>query len=519
MNRRAGFLRAFLASLLGTGMSRILGLARDIVTSRYLGDGMVGDAYVAAFTIPGLFRRFVADEGLTGALVPAIARAETEDGTSAAQSLASRVFTALLLVNAVLIAAVVAVPEVFVWMSASGFAADPEKFALTVSMTRWMMPFLLMVSLVSFFEGLLNHRGHFFVPKIAPGLVSAGIVAFVVLFGTTDPAWAVVAGTLVGGLVHVVVHLPLVWSKWGPVRLLGGFRKAPRFQGVARELGKVVAIGVFAQLNVLVLRTLASYMGDGAMFRYSNAIKMVDLAQGAVAVGIGSALLPNVSKAVAAGEWGQLRSDLVGAFRLAGFLLIPSAAGLFVYAVPLCALFFLSEKYSPESVLWTATSLQLLTPFMLSLAGINIVKKVYFALEDRNLLLGVGAIGVGLTAAVGYALRDLNINGLALALSIASVAQLVIYVVVLKVRLRENMPVGEVFLPLVKMVAASVPMSIFAYWAALHGAWMQGRTQENLLWFTVGIVGSAVIYALAAWMLRLEEFTQITNRLVGRFRR
>lgn len=514
---RSNFLRAFFASVLGTGLSRVLGLVRDIVISRWLDDAQ-GDAFVAAFTIPGLFRRFVADEGLTGALVPAVARAETEEDTATAQTLAGRVLSALLLLNAGLIALVMVVPDLFVWLSASGF--DAEKFALTAEMTRWLMPFLLMVSLVSFFEGLLNHRGHFFVPKLAPGLVSAGIAIVVVFFSGwfPSPAWAVVAGVWVGGIVHVLVHLPLVATMFGPIRPAWNTAD-PRFRKVMRELGKVVAIGVFAQLNVLVLRTLASYMGDGAMFRYHNAVRMVDLAQGAIAVGIGSALLPNVSKAVAAEEWGRLRSDLAGAFRLAGFLLIPAAVGLFVYALPLSSLLFLSEKYGSEDVLWTASALQLLCPFMLALAGINIVKKVYFALDDRNLLLGVGAIGVGLTGLLGYLLLDQNILGLALALSIATVAQLVIYVGVLKVRLGENMPLGELAVPLGKMTAASIPVAIFAYWAASHGQWLAGRSASNLTWFGVGIGGSIVLYALSSWLLGLEELTRITGRLRARFGR
>ena len=464
---RNNFIRAFLASVFGTGLSRVLGLVRDIVITRWLDDAS-GDAFVAAFTIPGLFRRFVADEGLTGALVPAIARAETEDGREAAQTLSGRVLSALLLLNAGLIALVMVVPDVFVWLSASGF--DAEKFAFTAELTRWMMPFLLMVSLVSFFEGILNHRGHFFVPKIAPGIVSAGIVLAVVFCSGwfSNPAWAVVLGVWVGGIVHVVVHLPLVWTLFGPISL-GWNAHAPRFRKVMTELGKVVAIGVFAQLNVLVLRTLASYMGDGAMFRYNSAVRLVDFAQGAIAVGIGSALLPNVSKAVALEQWGQVKGDLTGAFRLAGFLLIPAAVGLFVYALPLSSMLFLSEKYGPDDVMWTASTLQLLCPFMLGVAGINIVKKVYFALEDRNLLLGVGAIGVALTGLIGWRLIDLNILGLAMALSFATLAQLVIYVVVLKVRLGENMPLGELVLPMGKMALASVPVGIFAYWAAARG--------------------------------------------------
>ena len=512
--RSAGVVGSF------TLLSRGLGMMRDVVIAYYFGTSLVASAFFVAFTIPNLFRRFVADEGLTGALVPAIAQAETAEGTEQAQTLANRILTALLLLNAGIISLGMVAPELLVWMSASGFAENPEKFALTVSMTRWMMPFLGMVSLVSFFEGLLNHRGHFFMPKIAPGLVSAGMSASAVLLSGwfENPAWAVVVGVWIGGAVHVLVHLPIVWSKWGPVRLMVGFGE-PRVRRVLKELSKVVAIGVFAQLNILVLRTLASFMGDGAVTRYMYSTRLVDLAQGAIAVAIGSALLPNIAQAVAAEDWDRFYADLVGAFRLAGFLLIPAAAGLFVFAVPLTSMVFLSTRYTWLDVMWTASALQLLTPFMLSVAGINIVKKVYFAMDERNVLLGVGGLGVGLTGLIGWLLLDQNILGLAVALSSATVAQLVIYVAVLKWQLKEHMPVGPIFAPYAQIAAASVPMSIFAYWAASRGQWILGRTPDNIFWFVVGIGGAIVLYGIAAWILGIDEFTKVSSRLLRRFGR
>jgi len=517
---RTSFVKAFLASVLGTGLSRVLGLVRDISIGYFLGAGAAADAFLMAWTVPNAFRRFVADEGLTGALVPGIARAEAEADRGTAQSLANRVLTALLLVNAGLVALGVVFPELLVYAFAAGFADDPAKFELTVQMTRYLMPFLTMVSLVSFFEGLLNHRGHFFVPKVAPGLVSAGIAGMAVLFGSSleQPAWALVAGVWVGGIAHVVVHLPLVWSRWGPVRLMLGFSDT-RFQKVTRELGKVVVIGLFAQLNILLLRQMASFMVLGSVSRYTYATRLVDLAQGVIAVAVGSALLPNIASAVAGEEWERFRSDLLGAYRLAAFLLIPAAVGLFVFAVPLTSIVFLRGKFSFEDVLWTATCLQLMTPFMLGVAGVNITKKVFFALEERNSLLVVGGLGVGLTGGVGYALLEMGILGLAIALSVATCAQLLAYVGLLRYRLGAHMPLFVLLVPLGKMVLATAPMALFAYGCARQGVWSDGLNAVNSGWFLLGAGGGAVIYGLGAWLLGIEELTAVTRRLAGRFGR
>lgn len=517
---RPSFVRAFLSSVLGTGLSRVFGLFRDVAVGYFLGAGASADAFWMAWTVPNAFRRFVADEGLTGALVPAVARAEADDGTPAAQSLANRILTALLLANAGIVALGMAAPEVLVYMFAYGFTSNPEKYALTVEMTRWLMPFLAMVSLVSFFEGLLNHRGHFFVPKVAPGLVSAGIVAMAVLFGTSleEPAWAMVAGVWVGGIVHVVVHAPFVARLWGGLRL--NFDSSdPRFRSVVRELGKVVVIGIFAQINLLVLRQMASLMIDGSVSRYTYATRLVDLSQGIIAVAIGSALLPNISGAVAEGDWGRFKSDLTGALRLAAFLLIPAAVGLFIYAVPLTAMVYLRGKFTVDDLVNTAQALQLMMPFMLGVAGVNILKKVFFALEQRNSLLVVGGLGVATTGIVGFLLLDLGINGLAIALSVATVAQLGVYVALLKVQLEDRMPLGELVVPLLKMTLATLPMAVFAFWCASRGRWTEGFGVRNLLYFFAGVGGGGGLYALAAWMLGVEELRSIVGKVTARFRR
>ena len=203
---KRSLVRAFMASSVGTGLSRVLGLARELALANVLGAGMVMDTFVMAFTFPGMLRRFVADEGLTGALVPAVARAEAEAGEQEAKALAGRVLTALIVGGIVLsVAGIFMAPLLVDWV-ADGFTG--EKYALTVGLTRLLFPFVAFVSLVSWAEGLLNHKNHFFVPKLAPGLVSASIVLTVLLWresSAIDIIWAVCWAVLVGGAAHLVV--------------------------------------------------------------------------------------------------------------------------------------------------------------------------------------------------------------------------------------------------------------------------------------------------------------------------
>ncbi len=517
--RRQNFVRAFLSSVLGTGASRVLGAVRDMVIAGFLGANATSDAFWLAFTVPNLFRRFVADEGLTGALIPALAESDRNNADS--RALANTVLSALLLVNAAIIAAGWFGADYLVWMLAPTWD-DPEKLALTANMTRWMFPFVAMVSLVSFFEGLLNHKGHFFVPKLAPGLVSAGIAGAAILFGTSfeEPAYALVIGVLVGGLAHVLVNLPVLFRLWGRLGLGTKFAD-PRFRKVLWELGKVVIIGVFAQLNIIVLRQIGTSLQDGTITWYWNANRIVDLSQGIIAVAIGSALLPSVSQSVAAQDWPQLRKDIVGAIRLAAFLLLPASAVLLTYGEPVTALLFRRGRYTWEHVEWTAMLLQLMVPFLLAVAALNIYKKVFFALNDRKTLLIVGAFGVFVTAAVGFSLVEpLGPAALGLALSTATTIQLVLYLVVLHRRLGADLGLRELISPLSRMALATVPVGLTLTLLAPFGRWENGLADLwNPALALLSLVLAGLCYAAAAKALGLAELDRILGKVLARFGR
>lgn len=518
---RVNFVRAFLASALGTGLSRIMGAARDIAIAGLLGAGVASDAFWIAFVVPNLFRRFVADEGLTGALVPALANAEAEEGNEGGRQLAASTLGVLLIANLVLCVAGVLAAEPLVSALAWSWRDDPEQFQLAVTMTRWMFPFVFMVSLVSYFEGLLNHRGHFFAPKIAPGLVSAGIVAAVALLGTRleQPVFSLVIGVLAGGVLHVLINVPPLLRRWGRIRV--SFRLTPRLRAVLRELGKVIVIGVFAQINIIVLRQIATSLETGSVTYYQNGTRVVDLAQGVVAVAIGSALLPNLSSSVAEQAWDRFRGELTAGLRLAMFLLVPVAVIVAMWSTPIAAILFRHGRYTWHDVQVTASAVQYLVPFLLALGAVNIVKRVFHALDDRTTLIVVGAGGVALTGGLGvWLVGPLGVPGLALALSLATGAQLVAYLLVLQVRLGRNVGLASLPGPLLRIVLASAPLIPLLYALESFGNWEQGyRAWENWATMGGGLALAAVSYLVASQVLRLEEVDRLSAAVLRRLRR
>lgn len=519
--RQRNFVRAFIESVFGTGLSKVLGLARDATLTAVLGAGAAHDAYQMANSIPGTFRRFVADEGLTGALIPALSRTEAEEGRPRARQLANAVFTVLLLVNLLVCTLGIVFAEPLVLAFAWSWHDDPEKFDLAVRLTRLLFPFVIMLSIVSYFEALLNFRGHFFVPKLAPGIVSAGVVAGALLLSThIDPVYAAATGLLFGAVAHVLVHLPLVWSRWGPFGLSTHLRD-PRLYAVLGELGKVVVIGIVAPFNILVLRQLASSGPTGSVTWYVMANQVANLSWGLVAVAIGSALLPNLSHSISEHDWDRFRDDLVQGLRLAAFVMLPMAVVLAVFAMPIVTVLFYRGRFTWADVEMTALTVQLLVPYVLAIGGINIVKRVYFALDDRWTLIAVGALGVLLTGGVGLLLMPpLGVAGLGLALSAATAAQFVAYVLLLRRRLGTRLGLDRIWGPLGRMLLASLPV-IGVLWAALQlGDWTQGtRSLVNGAVFLGGLGASAALYLVVARLLRLREVDALFGRLMARVRR
>ncbi|HET7546346.1 MAG TPA: lipid II flippase MurJ, partial [Usitatibacter sp.] len=161
--------------------SRITGLVREILMANYFGAGLAFDAFVVAFRIPNLLRRLFAEGAFSQAFVPVLGEHRARAGDEATRVLAGKVLGALaaglFVVTAI---GMIAAPAV-VWLSASGFAADPDKFALTAQLVRICFPYILFVSLVSFAAGVLNTWGAFKAPAFTPVLLNLSFIAFAIL--------------------------------------------------------------------------------------------------------------------------------------------------------------------------------------------------------------------------------------------------------------------------------------------------------------------------------------------------
>ncbi len=371
-----------------TASSRVLGFVRDILIAAALGTGPVADAFFVAFRVPNLFRRLFAEGAFNAAFVPLFAKSLETEGEAEAQRFGSEALSALLTALLVLSAVIEIAMPLFMYVLAPGFASEPDKFDLTVFLTRIAFPYLVFVSLLAFYSGVLNARDRFAAAAFAPALLNVVFIAallFVFWAGyQKDPhagvilAWA----TLVGGIVQFAAVL---WAatRDGMVFRLVQPHLTPRVKRLASLALPGVLAGGITQINI-VIGTIIASLAPGAVSYLYYADRIYQLPLGIVGIAIGIVLLPDLSRHLGAG-----RADLVDhsqnrALEFSMALALPAAVALVVMADPIIAVLFQRGSFSAAD---TAASADALVAFAFGLPAFILIKVFqpgFFAREDTR---------------------------------------------------------------------------------------------------------------------------------------
>lgn len=373
--------RGFLTVGAWTLLSRIAGFARDVLTANYLGTGPVAEAFLVAFSLPNMFRRFFAEGAFNTAFVPIFSK-KLESGEDA-QAFAEDAFSGLALVVTLFSVVAMALMPWLVLAMAAGFAGD-ERMDLAVRFGRICFPYIVLISLTALLSGLLNAGGRFIAAAGAPVLLNLIFIAAMVVadragwdMGLTM-AWA----TPVTGLAQ----LALVWvaaSRMGyPLRL-----RRPTLSPDIRRLLSIafpaVLAGGVVQINLLVGRQVGSFF-DGAIAWLSYADRLYQLPLGVVGIAIGIVLLPDISRRLKAGDVDGSRHALSRATEFALFLTLPAAVALVVIPVPLIAVLFQRGAFGPEDTAPTALALAVYGAGLPAFVLQKVLQPLYFAREDTK---------------------------------------------------------------------------------------------------------------------------------------
>ena len=387
--------------------SRVLGFVRDVMIAAALGAGPVAEAFLIAFSLPNMFRRFFAEGTLNPAFVPMFSKKlETGEGAEdfARDALSGLGFFLILFV----LVAQVAMPLLVLAM-ASGFA-DDARFDLTVFFGRITFPYILFIALAALLSGVLNATGRFMAAAAAPVLLN---VLFITSIAFAQWMGWDVGLTLVWTVpIAGIAQMALVWA----AAARAGFRLVPRRPRLTPELKRLAVIaapaalaGGVVQVNLLIGRQVASFF-DGAIAWLSYADRLYQLPLGVVGIAMGVVLLPDLSRRLSAGDAAGGRAVLSRAGELALALTIPSSVALIVVPLPLVSVLFERGAFTSDDAAHTAIAVAIyglgLPAFVLQ----KVLQPVYFAREDTRtpfrfalVALVVNAVlAIGLAFVLGY---------------------------------------------------------------------------------------------------------------------
>jgi putative peptidoglycan lipid II flippase len=507
------FKSASIVSLL-TLASRVTGLVRDLLIAAFFGASAMTDAYYVAFRIPNMFRRLFAEGAFSQAFVPVLGSTRTLHGEAATRLLVDRVATVLFWILLLTCVVGVLAAPVLVWSMASGLQKSPRGYEAAVFMTRWMFPYLGLISLAGMAGGVLNTWRRFAVPAVSPVLLNISMIGAAAWgapwFGRLgiEPIYALAGGVMLGGLLQLSVQIPAL-ARIGMLPRIGLNWKAiqaawadPATRRVARLMvPALLGVGV-AQISLLINTQIASHLRTGSVTWLSNADRLMEFPTAMLGVALGVVLMPRLSAAKAAGDAQDYSAMMDWGLRLVVLLAVPCSVALLTFSLPLAATIFQNGLYSAEDARQTSLALMGYGVGLLGLVAIKVLAPGYYASQDIRTPVRIAVFVLVLTQMFNLVSVPLfQQAGLTLSIAVGALVNATWLLVGLMHRGNYRpQPGWRVFS--LQVVAASALLAVFLMWASASFAWTQmGGVQK--LW-RVGLMGlilmgSGVIYFTALW--------------------
>ncbi len=528
------------ASLVGflTLISRIAGLARDLVVGYLFGTGSAADAFFVAFRIPNLLRRLVGEGAVAVVFVPVVTDYLTHRSHAEAMAMVRALATFVAVVLALLTVFGVLFAGPLVALFAPGFSG--AKVGLAVALLRITFLYLFFIGLVAMAMGVLHSLRHFAAPAFSPVLLNLSMIACALLLyhHLQEPVFSLAYGVVIGGICQFLIQLPVLRRLGVPLRPLWDVSH-PAIRRVLFLLLPTLFGAAVYQINIVVSTIFASLLPEGSVSYLWYADRVFEFPLGIFAVALGTAALPSFATQVKNNDYQGLQESLRVSLRLVNLIVLPAAVGLFMLATPITAVLFHRGMFGAEDVLQTAWVLRCFAVGLWSVATVRLLSSCFFALEDTRtpvvtaaaafvanfffslMLMGpVMAEGEGLiektiaTLSTHLTLVDLRHGGLALATSLSATVNLLLLGVLLRQRFG-GFAWGKVAVSFAKSLLASLlivwPVRMVAGQIDWLGPTVNLLTQSAVLCGAVAT--GVVVFGVAICLLDRAEVKELYPRL------
>ena len=501
------FKSASIVSLL-TLASRVTGLVRELLIASLFGASALTDAFNVAFRIPNLFRRLFAEGAFSQAFVPVLAASKAQHGDDATREVIDHVATVLAWVLLVVSVLGVLLAPWLVWAMASGLQQEPRGYNAAVQMTRWMFPYIGLMSLVALSAGILNTWKHFAVPAATPVLLNVCVITAAwwgapwLQIQGLEPVYALPAGVMLGGALQLALQipalhrldlLPAIGVTWGRLRAAWA---DPATRQIAKLMGPALfGVGV-AQISLLINTQIASHLTPGSVSWLTYADRLMEFPTAMLGVALGVVLMPQLAAARATGDDLRYSGMLDWGLRLVVVLTLPCAVALLLFSQPLVAVLYHYGAFTDRDVQQTTGALMGYGCGLLGLVAIKILAPGFYASQDIKTPVRIAVLVLCLTQVFNALLVPWFAHaGLAMAIGLGAMvnAGLLLWGLQRRGSYRPEPGWGRFAL---QVGLACTLLAAFLYWANQALPWLALRSQSGLRigYLAAVLLGSAVIY-------------------------
>ncbi len=490
-----------------TMISRVLGLARDIVIARLFGVGEGVDAFFLANKIPNFMRRLFAEGAFNQAFVPVLSEYRSQRSHAEVRELVNAVAAALGGLLTIVTVLVVAAAPLLATGLAYGFLGEPEKFAIFVDMFRITFPYLLLISMTAMCGAVLNSYGYFAGPAITPAMLNLSLIgcSFLLAPWLDEPALALAWGVLIAGVAQLLFQLPFLVR----IRLLPVPVPRPGHEGVARikRLMLPALFGVsVSQINLLFDTVIASLLVTGSVSWLYYSDRLMELPLGTFGVAIAIVVLPSLSRKHAGRSMDEFSATLDWALRLVCLIALPATLALCLIAEPLLVTLFQNENFTAFDVERSAASLRAYAFGLTAFMAVKILAPGFYARQNTRapVRIGIIAMSVNMVLNVGFYLSGLAHVGLALATSLAAVLNAGLLLRGLRREKVLQFQPGWLWLFLQMLAANAVMSAVLLGLAGPWREWMQWGVAAKVGQLSLLVLGGLLAYLLSLYVCGLR---------------
>lgn len=506
--------------------SRILGMVREMVYARFMGVGWVTDAFVLAFQIPNLFRRLLGEGALTAAFIPIFKEKEKTHGEKEMWRAANAVLSGLVVAATVIIALVM----IGITFALNGHYFT-EKTELMLRLLRIMFPYMLLVCVAAAMMGMLNARGHFFIPAMGATMLNVVMIASVLWlaprFGVGLPKeqrlpvqiFALAYGVLAAGVAQAAFQLPTLWRDGFRYRWVSPWRDETVRRVIVKMIPGTIGVAAF-QINVTVVQLMSFWVGTGIVSSFGYAVRLMELPQGMFGISLATYLLPTLSGLAAEKNYPEFRTTLRHGLSTLIFLNMIASALLVTLAEPIIRLLFEYGKFDELATGKASQALIYLAPGLVAFSTVNILARAFFALGDTQTPMKISIFSLGLNVVLAVILvKPLQQGGLGIANTVTSLCNVALLLLALRKKLGKlEMETVRTMTWRLFWLAVLAGLIAFGGWKLWEEKLGHGTVALRIGEVFVPAIVAGAIYWLAALALKIPAATEIFEFATARFK-